>query len=53
MQGMRVQSLFGELRSHMPCGQKNIKQKQYCNKSNKDFLNGPYLKSLKNIASSN
>ena len=39
MQGVQVQSLIGELRSHMPCGQKNqnIKQKQYCNKFNKDL----------------
>ena len=30
MQGVQVQSLVGELRSHMPCSQKhqNIKQKQ-------------------------
>ena len=36
-----VRSLVGELRSHMPHGQKNqnIKQKQYCNKFNKDFKN--------------
>ena len=36
-----VQSLVGKLRSHMPQGQKNpkqtIKQKQYCNKFNKDL----------------
>ena len=25
----------------------NIKQKQYCNKFNKDFLNGPHKKSKK------
>ena len=25
---------------------KNIKQKQYCNKFNKDFKNGPYKKNL-------
>ena len=33
----------------MPQGQKNqnIKQKQYCNKVNKDFKNGPHLKILK------
>ena len=33
----------------MPCGQKtkNIKQKQYCNKFNKDFKNCPHQKSLK------
>ena len=32
-----VESLVGELRSHLPQGQKkqNIKQKQYCNKLNK------------------
>ena len=29
-------TLFEELRYHMSCGQ-NIKQKQYCNKFNKDF----------------
>ena len=33
----------GELRSHMVRGQK-IKQKQYCNKFNKDFKNGPLKK---------
>ena len=45
-QGVRVRSLVGELRSHMPCGQKiqNIKQKQYCNKFSKDFKNGPHKK---------
>ena len=38
MQGMRVWSLAGDLRSHMPRGQKTkTKQKQYCNKFNKDF----------------
>ena len=39
MQGVWVQSLVRELRSHMPPGQKkqNIKQKQNCNKFNKDF----------------
>ena len=26
----------------------NIKQKQYCNKFNKDFKNGPFKKNLKN-----
>ena len=39
--GLQVWSLVGELRSHMPLRQKkktkqNIKQKQYCNKFNKD-----------------
>ena len=47
-----AQSLVRELRSHMPQGQKekkpkNLKQKQYCNKFNKDFKNGPRLKNLK------
>ena len=39
MQGVRVQSLVGELRSHMPWGQNNqkISQKQNCNKFNKDL----------------
>ena len=43
MQGVQVQSLVGELRSHMPCDQKKkTKQKQYCNEFNKDFENGPH-----------
>ena len=28
----------------------NIKQKQYCNKFNKDFLNGPHKKIFFNLA---
>ena len=46
MQGVQLRSLVGELRFHMPHGQKtqNIKQKQYCNKFNKDFKNGPQQK---------
>ena len=45
MQGVRVQSLVGELRSHMPRGQKTeAKQKQYCNKLSKDFRSGPHFK---------
>ena len=38
-----------EQRSHMPRGQRvnTIKQKQYCNKFNKDFKNGPGHKNLK------
>ena len=46
MQGVGVRSLVGELRSHMPQGPENqsIKQKQYCNKFNKDFKNGPHQK---------
>ena len=51
MQGVWVRSLFGELRSHMPSDQKNktqnIKQKQCCNKFNKDFINGPHQKKKK------
>ena len=45
-QGMLVRSLVRELRPHMPPGPKNqnIKQKQYCNEFNKDFLNGPHTK---------
>ena len=45
---MQVRSLVGELRSYMPWGQKkqNIKLKQYCNKLNKDFKNGPHQKNL-------
>ena len=38
-----------ELRCHMPPGQKkkqNRKQKQYCNKFNKDLKNGPHKKIL-------
>ena len=39
--GVQIQSLVRELRSHMPHGQKrkkeDIKQKQCCNKFNKDF----------------
>ena len=39
--GLRVPSLVGEPRSHMPWGQKqNTKQKQYYNKFSKDFKNG-------------
>ena len=40
---VQVQTLVGELGSHMPRGQTNqsIKLKQYCNKFNKDFKNGP------------
>ena len=41
-----VRSLVGKLRSHKPRGQKNqgTKQKQYCNKFNKDFKNGSHQK---------
>ena len=39
MQRVRVRSLTGELRTHMSHGQKtkHIKQKQYCNKFNRNF----------------
>ena len=47
MKGVWVGSLVRKPRSHMPCGQKNIKKyKQYCNK---DFKNGSHKKKpLKN-----
>ena len=44
IQGVQVRSLVGNLRSHMPRSQKTKKQKQYCNKFNKDFKNGPHQK---------
>ena len=37
MQGVWVPCLVRELRSDMPLGQENIKQKQHCNKFNTDF----------------
>ena len=42
--GVCVRFLVRELRSHMPQNKtkQNVKQKQYCNKFNKDFKNGPY-----------
>ena len=48
MQRVWVQSLVGELSSHMPCGQKkqNINWKQYYNKFNKDFKNRSHQKNL-------
>ena len=51
MQGVPVQFLVRELRSHIPCGQKtkNIEQKQYCNKFNKDFKNGPLKNHVKKV----
>ena len=40
MQGMRFQSLVGELRYHVPRGQKpKHKTEEYCNKFNKDSQN--------------
>ena len=49
MQAVRVRSLVGEVRTHMPHGQKNqnIKQKQCCNKFNKDFKKWSTLKKKK------
>ena len=44
MQGVQVQSLVRELRSHEKI--KHIKQKQYYNKFNKDFKSGPHQKKL-------
>ena len=46
MQGVRVQFLVRELRSHMPQAPKNqkMKWKQHCNKFNKHFKNGSYQK---------
>ena len=48
VQGVWVRSPVGELRSHMPQGKKrqDIKQKQYCNKFNKDFKNGLHQKKI-------
>ena len=48
MQRVQVQSLVGELSSHMACGQKNqnINWKQYCNKFNKSFKNHPHQRNL-------
>ena len=50
MRGVQVQSLVGELRSHMTLAKKirTKKQKPYRDTFNKDFKNGPYpKKSLK------
>ena len=49
LQRVQVQSLVGELRfpyALEPTNQ-NMKQKQYCNKLNRDFKNGPYQKIFK------
>ena len=48
MQGMQVWSLVRDIRSHLPCSQRNqnMKQKKYCNKFNKDFKNDPHEKDL-------
>ena len=49
MQGIRVQSLVGEAKITQAWGLKpqNIKQKQYCNKFNKDFENDPHQQNLR------
>ena len=56
MQGVWVWSLVEELRSHTPQGQKkrkeknqNTKQKQYCNKFNKNFKKKSSHKKKKNL----
>ena len=36
-----VRSPVGELRPHDPLSQRAKKQKQYCNRFNRDFENGP------------
>ena len=48
-QGVQVRSLVRELGSGMPWqpGNRNIKQKKYCNKFKKDFKNGPHQNNLK------
>ena len=49
MQGVQVQFLVRELRSHTPPGLKNqsINQEQCCSQFSKDFKNGPRLKKKK------
>jgi len=49
--GMQVGSLIGELGLHVPPGQKHqsVKQKQNCNKFNKDFKNKKYFKKKREI----
>ena len=50
VQRLWLHSLVRELRCHRPGGQKNqnIYQKQYCNKSNKDFKNEKWFIAKKN-----
>ena len=48
MQWVQVQSLVGETEiPGLTAEKQNIKQKQYCNRFNKDFRNGPHQKNLK------
>ena len=48
MQGVQIRYLVRKLRPYMPHGPKpqTIKQKQYCNKFNDVFKNGPHRTSL-------
>ena len=47
MQGIWIQPLVGEPTSCMPQPKNpNMKQKQYCNRFNKNFTNGPYKKKI-------
>ena len=56
LQRIWVWSLVGQLRFHMPWGQKNttttIKQEQYCKKFNKDFTKMVHIKRKKNLKNS-
>ena len=47
MQGYRLDPWSEELRSHMPLSQRTKTWKQYCNKYNKGFKNGPLKKKKK------
>ena len=51
MQGVLVQSLVGELRFlyALQPRKQNKKQKQYCNKFNKDFKNSPHQGKKKEV----
>ena len=51
VQKVQGRSLVRKLRSHMPCNQKNknVKQKQYCNKFKKDFKKWSMSKKKKTI----
>ena len=51
VQGVQVQVLISELRSHKRHSQKPeyAQQKQCCNKFNKDFTNGPHQKKKKDV----
>ena len=47
MQEVWLQSLMGELISHMPHDQKpKHKQKQYCSKFDEDFKNAPHQENI-------